>query len=172
MFEVEIKAHCYDKKSFIEKIIAAGAVFVETREEIDIYFNHPQKSFAETDEALRLRKTGSKTCLTYKGPKVSTKSKTRLEEESGIENFDSAKKILLMLDFTEHREVVKTRSIYNYDEIEICIDTIDKLGDFIELETKSNQTQEAEEKLLYVANLFGLTDFTQKSYLEMLLEKK
>ena len=171
-FEVEIKAQCYDKNSFIEKVTGAGAVHVETREEIDTYFNHSQKNFAETDEALRLRKIGDKTYITYKGPKVSTKSKTRLEEESIVESFDSVKKILLLLGFTEYGEVVKTRMVYNYSGIEICIDTIEKLGDFIELETKSSHPQEAENNLLNIAGSFGITDFTRKSYLEMVLEEK
>ena len=172
MFEIEIKARCHDKNSLIEKIVSAGAVHIETREEIDMYFNHPQRDFAKTDEALRLRRIGEKTYLTYKGPKVSVKSKTRLEEELGVENFDSIKKIFLLLGFVEKEKVVKVRSIYHYDKIEICIDEVENLGDFIELEIKSEQIKEAEEHLFNIANSFGLTDFIQKSYLEMILEKK
>ena len=172
MFEVEIKAQCLDKNSLVEKIVSLGALHIETREEVDIYFNHPQKNFGQTDEALRLRRSGNKTCLTYKGPKVSDKSKARLEEESGVENFDSMKKIFLMLGFIESGKVVKQRSVYNYNDIEICIDTVENLGDFVELETKNNCIQEAEEKLFLMANSFGLTAFIRKSYLEMLLEKK
>ena len=169
MFEVEIKARCYDKDSFIEKIVSAGAVYAETREEVDAYFDHPQRDFAQTDEALRLRRAGDKTYLTYKGPKVSIKSKARLEEEIGVEDFDSIKNILLAVGFTEREKVVKLRSIYNYGKIEISIDTVEKLRDFVELEIKSNHTQEAEEELFHTANLFGLTNFIRKSYLEMIL---
>ena len=170
MFEVEIKARCYDKDSFIEKIVSAGAIHIETREEVDIYFDHPQRDFSQTDEALRLRRVGDKTCLTYKGPKVSIKSKARLEEEVCVEDFDSIKNILLLVGFTESEKVVKLRLIYNYGKIEISIDAVEKLGNFVELEIKSDNTQEAEEELFHTANLFGLTDFIQKSYLEMILD--
>jgi len=172
MFEVEIKARCFDKNSFIEKIISAGAIHVETREEVDMYFNHPQRNFAETDEALRLRRVGSKTFLTYKGPKVSAKSKARLEEETCVENFDSMQKILYMVGFVECNKVAKVREVYTFDKIEICVDSIEELGDFIELETISEHTEETEEYLLNIANSFGISEFIRKSYLEMVLEKR
>ena len=51
------------------------------RIEVDRYFNHPARDFAETDEALRIRRIGPVNRITYKGPRVDTVTKTRQELE-------------------------------------------------------------------------------------------
>ena len=49
--------------------------------EADHYLNAPDRDFARTDEALRLRRIGENTFLTYKGPRRDAASKTRTEVE-------------------------------------------------------------------------------------------
>src|SRR5690606_38191638 len=47
----------------------------------DVYYNHPARDFATTDEALRLRTVGDSTVVTYKGAKLPGPTKTRREIE-------------------------------------------------------------------------------------------
>lgn len=55
MLEIEIKSAC-DDPAEVEKILGSlGARFKDTLFQKDIYFAHPSRNFAETDEALRLR---------------------------------------------------------------------------------------------------------------------
>ena len=110
MLEVEVK-HRVDppdgleslRRTFVQRF---GAVF-RTVEETDTYFNAPDRDFAQTDEALRLRRRravhgmsdengdendskayGSRTelFLTYKGPKLDPATKTRHEIDLPLGN--------------------------------------------------------------------------------------
>ena len=78
--EVEIKAYCDNIHEIRQGITSLGGESLGPRDETDIYYNHPERDFAETDEALRIRKVDKKYILTYKGPKIGTRSKTRVEK--------------------------------------------------------------------------------------------
>jgi len=80
MLEVEVKAKI-NQKQVEKKLLAIGASSTGKEEQIDTYFNHPCVDFKLRDEALRVRKVGSKTYLTFKGPKVDPETKTRNEIE-------------------------------------------------------------------------------------------
>lgn len=58
--------------------------------------------------------------------------------------------ILKSLDFRKIIEVDKARSSFEYEGIIISIDTIKNLGDFIELEFKSNLFDNEEDSLKYI----------------------
>jgi adenylate cyclase class 2 len=68
--EVEAKAYAEDLNTLEKELIEKGAKFISRVEQKDTYFNHPNRDFAETDEALRIREADGKTFFTYKGPKM------------------------------------------------------------------------------------------------------
>ena len=90
MIEVEVKAKINSFDEMEEKLSKIGALKTKKEFQEDIYFNSPVVDFAKTDEALRIRTTteDEKTniFITYKGPKIDQKSKTRHEIEMGIED--------------------------------------------------------------------------------------
>ena len=51
-FEVEQKFPVADMRALQERLIALGASIEEAQIEVDLYFAHPAKDFAKTDEAL------------------------------------------------------------------------------------------------------------------------
>ena len=55
MYEVELKLRA-DHESLRERLDDAGASRVEHRRQVDTYYDAPHRSFAETDEALRIRR--------------------------------------------------------------------------------------------------------------------
>ena len=60
-------------------------------EQVDRYFNHPARDFGVTDEAFRIRSVGDANCVTYKGPRIDSVTKTRREiEVSFAEGSDAA----------------------------------------------------------------------------------
>ncbi len=61
------------------KLSASGVEVSSPQTEIDTYYAHPSRDFAQTDEALRIRQIGSATWITYKGPKGDRTTKTRRE---------------------------------------------------------------------------------------------
>ncbi|MFH0975355.1 MAG: class IV adenylate cyclase [Spirochaetota bacterium] len=170
MLEIEIKAYCDSHNAVIAKIKSLGGTLVKTVKERDTYYKHPARNFAETDEAFRIRTEDGKNILTYKGPKLGTKTKTRVEKEAGFDDLAAMKEILGSLGFAVVDEVAKTRTIYRIGDTEVCLDSIDGLGAFVELE-KLGTDMEVEKELFDLAAKLGLSRFETKSYLELKLEK-
>jgi len=171
LFEVEIKAWCPDFEPIVRRLEEMGAQRGETKNEKDIYYNHPSRNFAETDEALRVRESEGKAVLTYKGPKISPKAKTRIEHEAVFDDASSVKKILADLGFKEYGEVNKTRKTYHLKGIEIDLDDVAACGSFVELEKIGSETASIEAELFELAASLGLEHFERRSYLELVLGK-
>lgn len=167
ILEIEIKSYCDDHDAVIEKAHILGARHVGTIRERDLYLNHPARDFRITDEALRLRQVNDRVILTYKGPKLGTVSKTRREEEVSVDSYEKALDILKLLGFIPSGTVEKERDMYHLGDIEICIDRVDGLGNFVELEKKGTDRENVEKELFRLAGELGLSRFETKSYLEL-----
>ncbi|BAA30938.1 class IV adenylate cyclase [Pyrococcus horikoshii] len=178
MYEVELKGYANDE--IFEKV---RETFEFMRKEIheDIYYQHPCRDFSKTDEALRIRikrfNGHNEVFLTYKGPKIDEKSKTRLEIEVEIqEDVDKYFELLDRLGFKEVLKVVKTREKYYVEKgVTITLDEVEGLGKFIEIETlvkEKDEIPEAVEKLEKILRELGVEKFERRSYLELLLEKR
>ena len=119
-----------------------GAEHRETAEQTDRYFAHPSRDFAQTDEALRLRRIGEFNFITYKGPKLDATTKTRREIEIGLAAGQpaaaDAAELLSALGFTPVAEVCKRRRDFTVtwqgQAIGVSLDEVAELGDFVELE--------------------------------------
>jgi adenylate cyclase, class 2 len=57
-YEVEQKFPVADMQELERCITALGATISDPQTEADLYFAHPARDFAKTDEALRIRRTG------------------------------------------------------------------------------------------------------------------
>ena len=167
ILEIEIKAYNDNPVEVKEKLSNIGAKYIETREERDIYFNHPSRDFGKTDEALRLRFVKGRCLITYKGPKLSNETKARIEHETGIEDIEVFSLILNALGFTKSGEVKKNRELYLLYDMEITLDSIDGLGEFVEIEKQCPMSTDAEKELFDTAARLGLSRFERRSYLEL-----
>ncbi len=165
--EIEIKAYCDNLTAVIDKLGALGARRIGSIRECDQYMNHPSRDFGVTDEALRLRKANDESVMTYKGPKIGLVSKTRREEEVEVADFDAALGILESLGFSRAGSVEKERERFILEGIEVCLDRVEGLGDFVELEIKGEDREAAEALLFGLAEKLGLRRFERRSYLEL-----
>ncbi|MFB6353021.1 MAG: class IV adenylate cyclase [Halobacteriales archaeon] len=138
MYEVEVKVPA-DLTRVRDRLDALGADSLGTVEQVDTYYDHPVRSFAETDEALRLRRTGDDGYLTYKGPKVDDASKTRREVEVAVDATDAADGLLRAVGFEPAAEVRKTRERYAHDGYTVSLDDVDGLGEFVEVEAAGEE---------------------------------
>ena len=89
----------------IEAALAAlGATLSAPLTQVDCYYAHPQRDFAVTDEAFRIRAVGAENYLTYKGPKLDGTTKSRVEHEvrvaDGPDALAAIGEILRSLSFT------------------------------------------------------------------------
>ena len=172
MIEVEIKLNIPNVEAIHNKLRELGAKKIGDEFNDDTYLNHPNRDFKSTDEALRIRKVNSKTELTYKGPKLNEKSKTREEINTEIIE-DNILDIFQKLNFIVGGRVRKSREKWILNDVAISIDDVENLGDFIEFEILSSSEDMVDEivnQLYDLASKLGLDPNLQitKSYLELL----
>lgn len=174
MIEVEVKVRADHSKvrSILKKI---GAIKLGVENQSDTYFAALHRDFAKTDEALRIRSLDGQAVLTYKGPKLDAVSKTREELETPVDEATTTE-ILHVLGFREAGVVRKIREIFRAGEITVCLDAVEGLGEFLEVEIIAESEKELEisrAKLFELLKQFGARekDSIRTSYLEMVLEK-
>lgn len=184
-YEVEQKFAVDEFNAVEAHLRDLGAAFAEPVEQSDCYFNHPHRDFAQTDEALRIRRVGNETRVTYKGPKLDAQTKTRREIElpvgrpgEGAQAAEQFAAMLELLGFHPVAEVRKTRRTAQVDWrgrcIEVALDDVEGVGLFVELETSADETdvEQAKQQVVALAADLGLTRNERRSYLELLLERR
>jgi adenylate cyclase, class 2 len=180
LIEVEQKFPVSDPAALERQLAALGAKQGETVVQVDDYFAHPQRDFAKSDEALRLRRVGPLNYITYKGPKLDAVTKTRREIEiplaAGEQAAADAGSLLTALGFARVAEVRKRRMHstlrWQNREVNVALDQIAELGHFVELEivTDPADVETARACIASLASQLGLTNSERRSYLELLLE--
>ena len=198
MYEVELKFPLADVGAIERRLVAMAARFAEPIDQIDRYFAHPCRDFARTDEALRLRRVCERVEITWKGPRIDAAAKTRRELEielaappaaggtagspaaDGGGRGDAAVRqwteLLEALGFRRVAEVAKRRRpvrvVWQGTEVDVAIDAVAGLGDFLELEIRARQGEVplATACLQSLAAALGCTEPERRSYLGMLLQ--
>lgn len=184
MLEVEMKFAVTDFVSIEQHLKNWQARGDEAIDEADHYFNAPDRDFAVTDEAFRLRRIGPRNMLTYKGPKHPGVVKTRTEIEvpvaEGPAAADDMGRLLVSLGYRPVAVVNKKRRIFRFSRqsfsLEVCLDDVAEVGQFVEVEivTPPERKVDAETVLQQVAAELGLSmdHLIRRSYLGLLLEKR
>lgn len=180
MLEVEVKYAVSDFAPLETALSRLGATLSPPRRDADHYFNAPDRDFARTDEAFRVRSIGPKNFVTYKGPKRDRETKTRLEVEvslaDGAETAKEFKRLVTHLGYRSTGVVRKSRRIAHYQRdgfaIQLCLDEVDGIGQFAELEIVAPEEsyEAAKAAVLAVAAELGLTQVERRSYLELVLK--
>ena len=178
-FEVEQKFPLADVAAVLRRLDELSAKTAGTLEQIDQYFNHPARDFAQTDEALRLRSVGEKNFITYKGPKLDAATKTRQEIElplaDGQQSLAQFAELLAALGFRSVATVKKTRRLFHiaWQEkiVEAALDDVVSVGHYLELElsVSGTEVEAAKSCIASLASRLGLSTTERRSYLELLL---
>ncbi len=182
MFEVEVKFRLSGPEELSrirEALEKSGAKLLEEVHEEDLYFAHPCKDFAKTDEALRVRvvRKGNieDVLLTYKGPRLGGEGKTRREVTVQVDSGDKIVELLSSLGFRPVITIKKRRIVYTKENYTITLDEVERLGFFVEIETTTDSSDLVDhcvQEILRFASTLGLdkSRVEQKTYLELLLE--
>lgn len=184
MYEVELKFPVADTATLEGRLAPLGPRWSAPSEQVDRYFAHPCRDFAATDEALRLRWEGGAAAITWKGPKIDPRTKTRREieipltapaPEDGPAAIDHWTSLLEALGFRAVHEVVKRRRAATVEwrgaTIEVALDRVAGLGEFVELEARAagEDLAAARDRVESLARALGCADAERRSYLELLL---
>lgn len=178
MIEVEVKLAVEDLDEIEARLKKLGARFAEEKKQSDTYFNAPDRDFAKTDEALRIRMENEKNFLTYKGPKIDSKTKSRREIEIEIRKKEAEKlrSMLTQLGYREVAAVNKTRKVFRLHGHKISLDRVEHLGSFVEVEaTAGEKNFEARRRQVFdLLKKLGLdrAKSIRQSYLELLLARR
>src|SRR5438477_1074666 len=149
LLEVEMKFPNADFPILERHLADKNAQLVSTLDEADHYFNAPDRDFARTDEALRVRRIGPANYVTYKGPKRDKQTKTRTEIEVALAEGDPAAedfmRLLQHLGYRAAAVVRKRRRIYRLTRdgyvLEVCLDDVEGVGRFAEVEIQAPEEQ-------------------------------
>ncbi|NLA95518.1 MAG: class IV adenylate cyclase [Clostridiaceae bacterium] len=189
MLEIELKARLEPQRiPHLKERLGAEFSLRRTLEERDIYYQAPDRDFKETDEALRVRNRRQgleevTALLTYKGPKIDDLSNTRVELETEVGDADKIQAMLTALGYTVILTVDKKRSEYQgkgkNEKITLCLDQVEGLGHFVELEyiapddLPDEERESIRDRLLSLMADLGVPrrNLTRKSYLELLIQR-
>lgn len=182
MIEVEMKFLLVETDAFLRRLAELQPTLVEDRMEIDEYFQAPDRDFAVTDEALRVRRVGQTAYLTYKGPKLDAVTKTRKELEvrlqDGLLAADLAVSLLHASGYSTAANVTKSRKVFcvglDHLQAEVCLDRVQDLGDFVEIEIAADvsSVEKARQAVGVLAERLELGPGERRSYLELLLDRQ
>lgn len=181
MYEVELKVRA-DHETVRAQLDELGAQPEGRIRQDDTYYNAPDRDFAETDEALRIRRVSRPDDdrvverVTYKGPLLETESKSREEFETGVEHGETMDRILDGLGYDATATVSKKRERFTIEEYTITLDCVEGLGEFVEVETESESAdiETAREGARAILDRLGLEPDEQirTSYLGLLLAEE
>jgi adenylate cyclase class 2 len=192
MYEVEVKMRA-DHGAVRARLAERDATLARRVRQVDTYYDAPHRDFAETDEALRIRREtvgggggddregrvadadggDTETKITYKGPLVEAESKTREEFETAVDDVAAAEGILGGLGFSPAATVEKDREFFELDGYTVTLDDVAGVGEFVEVEREAaeSEIQPVREGAYAVCHDIGLDpgDQIRTSYLGLLL---
>lgn len=181
MIEVEIKIQT-EQTTAEQRLLVNGFEKNECAKETDTYYDNAAGDIRGNDTSLRIRTVDypdsslSRSYITFKGNRCDDVSMTRPEYESLIERPDEIKMILKSLGYEPvEPAVIKERSLYVKGSISACLDKVEGLGEFLELEiiSENESKDDALVRLWETLELLGYDrdDTITVSYLSMLQNK-
>jgi adenylate cyclase class 2 len=178
-FEVEQKFRIVDPPALAARLAELGVTLSLPVLQVDTYFRHPARDFAQTDEAFRLRQVGDDNFVTYKGPRIDKVTKTRRELElplpAGAAFAGQYQQLFDALGFAVGGVVRKTRrtgAMLSQDHaVEIAWDEVEGVGSYLELELLAEDARldAARAAILALAAQLVLNESERRSYLELVL---
>ena len=162
MREIEIKLRVENLEELEEKLKAKGLVISKEVFQHDVVYSRASDSFTDRSKeghtVIRIRRQGDVSILTLKYQKSGELD--CLEYESEVKNPEEVNEMLRVLGWTPEIEVKKLRKKGKLGEYEICLDKVEGLGTFVELEKMAADDIDPEpvrEELFKVLESFGLS---------------
>jgi adenylate cyclase class 2 len=154
--EIEIKMKVDDLAPVREKLKHLGARRMHEVLETNIFFDTREHDLLASDCGLRLRRARDletaqeKLVITYKGPRAEGFVKRREEIEVIVDKLDPAVTLLERLGYVRQLSFEKRRENWKLERCSVELDTLPKLGSFVEIECAN------EAEILSVRKKLGL----------------
>lgn len=139
MREIEIKARVANKSDLLVKLNELRMTVSDAVTQRDQVFGLPNEKGGGGNSVpwLRIRtetKRGDEPTQIFTLKKSVTNQMDSIEHETEVTDAAELVKIIHHIGFTPYSDSTKTRQKAHDGEIEICIDTVEGLGDFVEAE--------------------------------------
>jgi predicted adenylyl cyclase CyaB len=148
MYEVEVKAKLKDRDAIFKKLTDLGCTFSEELHQIDDIFTPLATVFPppKGEPVLRIRDENGKFILTLKINQSSRQD--CIEHEVEVKDKVEMDKIIKLLGFRDDVTVDKKRIKTKYKDMEVVLDIVKDLGEFIEAEKMTDEADpEARKKI-------------------------
>ncbi len=163
MREIEIKLRVKDFKDLEAELRERGCVLSGPIRQEDVIYSkagstNEWEQSKEGQIVVRIRRQSDKAEFNLKQQR--SNEMDNLEYETKVEDPEAVHKILLAMGFEPEVEVKKFRRKGKLGEYEICLDTVDELGTFIELEKLTDENadpHEVREELFQTLEDLGLS---------------
>ncbi len=178
--EIEVKAHITDRDEVLKKLVALGCVFAHPIQQDDMVYTKEigtLETFLSNDVFLRIRiQNDGRVIVTAKqSVKKTAESLVKIEHEIIVSSAEEARAILEMMGYQQAVRVKKVRRTAHLNEYEICLDDIEGLGSFIELERigESEDADTIQKDMFTFLMSFGILPDAQvkKGYDILMIEK-
>lgn len=180
MREIEIKARIADRRAFIAELTGHGVIVSEPVTQHDRVFGPIGVNGDDGENTapwLRIRTETKadvqKHIFTLK--KSVTNQMDSIEHETEVADDKELEKIISYIQFIPYSDLVKTRQKAQIGDIEICVDSVEGLGDFIEAEKLTDEDANYDEvanELWAILERFGVerSDHVNEGY-DVLMSK-
>jgi adenylate cyclase, class 2 len=144
MYEVEVKAALRNRNEVIQNLINLGCEFSEELHQVDYVFFPKGFSFPPPigTAVLRVRNQNDKYFFTLKMSQSNRQDS--IEREMSIGDGPMMIEILKLMGWQEAPTVDKRRNKTNFKDMEIVLDHVEELGEFIEVEKVVKNENEGE----------------------------
>lgn len=168
-YEIQIKLPINNPGQIRKKLEDLKTEKAETKWQQDIYFEAPGWKPPKTDELMRIRQEGGKYILAYKGPARGKEIRIKPKIEFQID--PNLKDVLEKIGYKKTLQINKEREKYLLEGIEITLDKVEDLGEFMELRTENPKDEEKIKNLIKKLELDSKSA-TKESYFELMLKKR
>lgn len=133
--EIEIKLPSGNLDGVRARLRELGADLVAAEhEEVNDLYDDRERRLSSSGRTLRVRRTGDRAVLTYKGPaRFQAGTKIREEREAGVSDAAELATILERLGYERRFRYEKRREEWAWEECVIALDTT-PIGTFVEIE--------------------------------------
>ncbi|HEY4513261.1 MAG TPA: class IV adenylate cyclase [Candidatus Paceibacterota bacterium] len=171
MYEVEIKAYLKNREEVIKKLQSLGCFFGEELHQVDHIFIPDRVSFPPpiTTPVLRVRNQNGIFIFTLKISQSGRQDS--IERELEVGDGETMMEILKLLKYKETIVVDKRRIKTKLGDVEIVLDDVKDLGDFIEAE-KIVSNENPEERKKIQSELCGLLETLGVAKEDLLVNQK
>jgi adenylate cyclase class 2 len=165
--EIERRYKCENPKQIKAKLVALGFSKITEEEQIDLPISQVYPTLIHAWPRIRYYPQKGIVIITIKGKRFDEQlGPVRIESEIQTTDFNKSRELFKALGFYEMGQVEKRRTIYEKDFIEISIDQVKDLGDFIEIEVKHEDTKLALDTIDKLASLMNLKEESKGGYFD------